>query len=42
MGFTLSIFDAIGIVVAFILFIIYVANFFMDKHKLAKIDPPKY
>lgn len=41
-GVTLSIFDVIGVGVAFILFIIYLVNFFKDKNKFAKIDPPKY
>ena len=42
MGVNLSIFDIIGILVAFILFIIYLVNFFLDKNKYEKIDPPKY
>lgn len=41
-GVALSINDVVGIVVAFILFIIYLVNFFMDKNKYEKIDPPKY
>jgi flagellar biogenesis protein FliO len=32
----------IGIVIAFILFFIYLVNFFIDKNKYANIDPPKY
>jgi len=42
LGVTLNIFDVLGIIVAFILFIIYLVNFFMDKNKYEKIDPPKY
>jgi len=41
-GVALSLFDVIGIVIAFILFIIYLVNFVIDKNKYAKIDPPKY
>ena len=41
-GVALSLFDIIGIVIAFILFIIYLVNFLIDKNKYAKIDPPKY
>lgn len=41
-GVTLSLFDVIGIVIAFILFIIYLVNFLIDKNKYSKIDPPKY
>jgi len=41
-GVALSLFDVIGIVIAFILFIIYLVNFLIDKNKYAKIDPPKY
>lgn len=41
-GMTISLNDAIGVFVAFILFIIYLVNFFKDKSKYAKIDPPKY
>ena len=42
LGVTLNIFDVLGIIVAFILFIIYLVNFFLDKNKYKKIDPPKY
>ncbi|GET28698.1 CDP-alcohol phosphatidyltransferase family protein [Prolixibacter sp. SD074] len=41
-GVALSLFDVIGIVIAFILFIIYLVNFLIDKNKYAEIDPPKY
>ncbi|MDI3527965.1 MAG: archaetidylinositol phosphate synthase [Tenuifilum sp.] len=41
-GVALSLFDVIGIVIAFILFFIYLVNFFIDKNKYANIDPPKY
>jgi phosphatidylglycerophosphate synthase len=41
-GVALSLFDIIGIVIAFILFIIYLVNFLIDKNKYAKIDPPQY
>jgi phosphatidylglycerophosphate synthase len=41
-GVVLSLFDVIGIVIAFILFIIYLVNFLIDKNKYAKIDPLKY
>jgi phosphatidylglycerophosphate synthase len=41
-GVTISIFDAIGIVIAIILFIFYMVNFLIDKNKYAKIDPLKY
>lgn len=41
-GVALSLFDVIGIVIAFILFIIYLVNLLTDKNKYAKIDPPKY
>ncbi len=41
-GVALSLFDVIGIVIAIILFIIYLVNFLIDKNKYAKIDPPKY
>lgn len=41
-GVALSLFDVIGIVIAFVLFIIYLVNFLIDKNKYAKIDPLKY
>ena len=41
-GVALSLFDVIGIVIAFILFLIYLVNFLIDKNKYAKIDHPKY
>ena len=41
-GVALSLFDVIGIVLAFVLFIIYLVNFLIDKDKYAKIDPLKY
>ncbi|MBE0663351.1 MAG: CDP-alcohol phosphatidyltransferase family protein [Bacteroidales bacterium] len=42
MGVSLSIYDGIGVGVAFMLFIIYLVSFFKDKNKFAKIDPPKF
>jgi phosphatidylglycerophosphate synthase len=41
-GVALNLFDIIGIVIAFILFIIYLVNFLIDKNKYEKIDPPKH
>lgn len=40
MGITLGLFDALGLVIAFALLIIYLVSFLKDKKKYGEIDPP--
>lgn len=42
MGATLSLFDAVGFVIALILIFIYLVSFVKDKKKYEKIDPPHH
>lgn len=42
MGFPIKLFDILGIVIALVLFIIFILSFFSEKAKYGKIDPPPH